>query len=317
LIQKLPAARQARVAALFVSVVGLAACGGGGGGGGGLPPGPPQQPPSTPLNLADCTALPAAGVDHRYLNAAVSGAWGKRVWQAANSLSFPEATHARLDYAAASDAQPAEIWYFKADAATRTTLGFEKVQGGTVTLRDRYEGWVESRALAEGASETIDYTVHRLLPAGASSSERRVRTFTASRETTLPGGRINTCMVDTVRHRSVPSSAPLGEFERERVHYAPGVGVVKRYLTPTHMTYLFDRNQVYFNELVTTNATPTWVAPPATTAPTLAACAAIVTGQTIGVHRQRHDRGGQQRAPHRQQHRSTGPPPWPWGDATR
>ncbi len=281
-MQKLPAARHARVAALFVSVLGLAACGGGGGGGADDPnvPPPPPPPPSTSLSLAECTALPAAGLSSEYLNGAVDTVWGKRVWQAAASAAFPDATHARLDYATAGAAQPAQIWYYKSDAGTRTVLGYEVLNGGTVQTRTQFVGWVESKSLAAGASETIDYTVRPLLPASADRSERLVRTFTASQEATLPGGRVDTCVVDTVLSRQ--TGGTLGEHLRERQHYAPGFGVVKRYLTHTHMSYvLSDRNQTYMNELVASSAAVPYVSAAAGSTPALADCARIAGGQLL------------------------------------
>ena len=284
MIQKLPAVRHARVAALFATVFGLAACGGGGGGSETGPGGLPAAPaPGTgaPVSLADCTDLPT-GVSNRYLNGALDSAWARREWKGAASAEFPEATVSRHDYAAADAATPSEIWYFKSDAGTRTVLGREKLNAdGSLATRVQFVGWVESRTLAAGASETVNYTVKSLVPAQADTSERLTRTFSANHEITLPGGRLNTCTVDTVRSAAAAGGA-LAERSRERLHYAPGLGVVKRYLTRTHMEYvLVDKDQTYVNELVQSSQPVTYLAAAASTTPSLAQCSAILPDQTL------------------------------------
>ena len=284
MIHKLPAARHARVAALFASVVGLAACGGGGGGGSGDSPDDlptaPAPAPTTSLSLADCTAFPT-GVTSEYLNAALDSNWARREWRTANSPDFPDAQIARFDYSSATATQPSDIWYFKSDATTRTTLGHETLSAGNVATREQFVGWVESKTLAAGASETIDYTAKLVLPAGADRSEQLVRTFSASRETTLPGGRVDTCVVDTVR-RAASSGGALSDQSTERLHYVPGLGVVKRYFTRTNMNFvLIDRNQTYLNELASSSkAVPYTTTPPGST-PSLTACAGIAGNQVL------------------------------------
>lgn len=287
LIEKLPAARHARVAALFAVVVGLSACGGGGGGGAGEPgggelPTAPAPAPAAALSLADCQALPT-GVTNNYLNSALDGSWAKREWKTAASASFPEATVARHDYSSATATNPSQVWYFKSDGSTVTTLGRETLgAGGGVETRVQFVDHVESIALAAGTSETIDYTVKAVLPPGADTTQRLVRTFTANREVTLPGGRLNTCMVDTVLSAAATAGGTLSEQSRERLHFAPGLGVVKRYLTRTNMNFvLIDKDQTYVNELVSSSAPPTYIAATADTAPTLAQCAAIASGQLL------------------------------------
>ena len=284
MIHKLPAVRHARVAALFATVLGLAACGGGGGGGETGPDNPPAAPaPGTgaPISLADCTALPT-GVTNRYLNGALDGSWAKREWKAAASADFPDATASRHDYATAGATAPSEIWYFKSDAATRTVLGREKLNAnGSVATRVQFVGWVESRALSAGASETVAYTVKSLVPAQADTSGSLTRTFSANHEVTLPGGRLNTCTVDTVMSAAA-AGGTLAERSRERLHYAPGLGVVKRYLTRTHMEFvLIDKDQTYVNELVDSSQPVTYLPATADTTPTLAQCSAILPDQTL------------------------------------
>lgn len=279
--QKLPAVRHARVAALFATVLGLAACGGGGGGDSSEDPPPAPAPgPAASISLADCTALPEDAT-HRYLNGALDGSWAKREWKPGTFLG--ETVVARHDYATVGAATASEVWYFKTDAGTRTVLGREKLNAdGSVATRVQFVGWVESRTLGAGSSETIDYTVKTLLPAGqADTTGRLVRTFTANREVTLPNGRLNTCMVDTVAS-AAPAGGSLSEQSRERLHYAPGLGVVKRYLTRTSMNFvLIDKDQTYVNELVGSTEPVTYLGTTAASAPTLAQCAAIATGQLL------------------------------------
>ncbi len=283
MIQKIPAVRHARVAALFATVFGLAACGGGGGGDSGPDDLPAAPAPGTgaPISLADCTALPA-GVTNTYLNGALDSSWAKREWKTAASAAFPDATVSRHDYATAGAATPSEIWYFKSDAGTRTVLGREKLNAdGSLATRVQFAGWVESRTLAAGASETVAYTVKSLVPAQADTSESLTRTFTANHEVTLPGGRLNTCTVDTVLS-AAGAGGTLAERSRERLHYAPGLGVVKRYLTRTNMEFvLIDKDQTYLNELAGSSQPVTYLPASAGAAPTLAQCAAVRPGQTL------------------------------------
>ena len=266
---------RSRLLVLFSTVSTLAACGGGGGGEGDAGT-PPPAPPAGPLTYADCTQLPS-GVTNTYLNSSRP----KREWKAAMFLG--QAVTARYEYLSAAATTPVRAWYYQVDAGanTVTTVGHEDFDGsGNLTRREQFTGWVHSTTLAAGQSETVNYTVTTLVPAGqADVTQRSTLTYETNEVITLPGGRLDTCRVKEVTERT--SGTPV-QLSVETAHLARGLGLVKSYYKPTWADYT-DRNQTYLTEIVSTTGSLALAAAPADTAPTLAQCSALPANQSLEI----------------------------------
>ncbi|WP_280153166.1 hypothetical protein [Piscinibacter sp. XHJ-5] len=260
---------------LFSAVSALTACGGGGGGGGDPGGFAAPPPPTAPLTYADCVQNPT-GTDSTYLNSFRP----RRVWEAATFEG--EAVTARKEYAS-SGTTPTRIWYYKYDSAAQTvaTVGHEELNtSGTVTLRERFTGFVNGM-LAAGQTETVNYTVTTLLPAGqADRSERLTLTYDGNEVITLPGGRVDTCKV-TATLASV-SGGTATQISVESLNLARGLGFVKSYYKPT-LSSFSDRNQTYLTELVSTNGSISYQADTADTAPGLTACSAVANNANFVI----------------------------------
>ncbi|HEX6706891.1 MAG TPA: hypothetical protein VF169_19180 [Albitalea sp.] len=270
---------RSRLVVLFAGVCTLAACGGGGGGdggGGGTPP-PPPPPPAGPLTYADCTASPV-GVVNTYLNTARP----RREWKAATFLG--DAVIGRFEYANATATAPTRVWYYKADATahTLTTVGTETLDGsGNVNGRLQFTGLVNSTALTAGQSETVNYTVKTLLPAGpADRTERLVLTYETNEVVNLSGGRLDTCRVKAVI--SGVAGATVTPVSTETLHLARGLGFVKSYYKPTAST-ASDHDQTYLTEVVSSTGSLVLDPPTASSATTLTQCSMLPVGKTFVV----------------------------------
>ena len=228
------------------------------------------------MTLAECSQNPS-GVTNTYLNSVRP----RREWKAATFLG--EAVTGRFEYSSGA-ATPQRAWYYKYDAAahTVTTAGMESFDAsGSATGRIQFTGLVNSTSLTAGQTETVDFTVKTLLPAGqADKTQRQTLAYETNEVITLPGGRLDTCRLKSTLADVVGGTAT--ELTVETLHLAPGFGFVKSYFKPTWANYS-DRNQTYLTELVATTGTLTLATPTADTAPTLALCSALAPGQNLVI----------------------------------
>ncbi len=265
---------------LLVTLLGLSACGGGGG--------DSSSPPSTgttpdpvavsSTKFAACVQAPAAGTVNFYLNTSRP----RREWR--NATYAGELLSARYEYASASATQPVQIRYSRVDAAAKTStlLAQETFDPttGALTSREQYTGRTFSQALAEGQSETVNYTVRTLLPAGVPDrTERIVRTFEGEVPVTLSQGTVTACEV--VESRSSVSGATATRLSIEALYYVPGASFVRSYFIDTNPAVppAETLRQTALVELDRSTAPLTYVAWPVTSTPTLSACTAIRPNQ--------------------------------------
>lgn len=266
-------------ATLLATVLSLSACGGGGGSDSpGDPAFTPTPAPSS--KFAACVQTPAAGTVNVYLNTPRP----RREWGTATYAG--ESLTARFDYASATATRPVQIRYSRVDAVAKTSTlvaveTFDATTGALVN-REQYTGRTFSLALIEKQSETVNYTVQTLFPAGvADRSERIVRTFDGEGPVTLSQGRLSTCSV--YERRSIVSGSTVTQLSGEQLYYVPGLSFVKSYFvdtnpaTPTAGSY----RQAALVELDRTTAPVTYLASAAATAPSLAACTASKPNQSF------------------------------------
>ncbi|GEM_PF-5241896 len=268
----------AALAAIFVSVFALTACGGGGSSGGSAPapapvPGPP--PPAGP-SLAECLTLPA-GVTNTFLNTARP----RHEWKAATFQG--QAVVGRYEFAAGASA-PSMAWYYVADTAARTlaTVGTDIFDAlGNVVRTVTFTGRVHSTALTAGQGDSAHFTVHVVTPPGTpDESQLELLNYIGSEEITLPGGRLQTCKVST--NVSTVAGA-INELWQEQINFAKDIGPVKNYYTPTGSVFLLDRGQTYLFELSASSASVPYASAAAATTPSLASCGAMAASQNLVV----------------------------------
>jgi hypothetical protein len=216
----------------------------------------------------------------------------KREWR--NATFLGEAVIGRFEYTTTNaNALPARIRYFKKDAASggTTLVGVEFFNSaGNLTRREQYVGWERQPGLLVGQTQTADYTVKVLFPAGqVDRQERVVRTYIGNQVVNLPGGRLDTCQVRDVQYLLTGGAAV--EVSTEVLNYAKGLHWVKSYFTNTGST-ASDRNQTYMVELLSTNAPVSFMPAAATTAPSLASCSAVAVNQTLRLTSGNADEAG-------------------------
>lgn len=285
-----------RLPALATGLLALAACGGGGGDGGAADASSSSSPalvhaeaatitspqnnasgPSVALSYGDCLSVPAHGTVSRYMNSARP----RREWKAATFLG--ETATARHEYATLVATSPARIRYTKIDAATgnRVLLGVENFNAsGVLTQREQYIGNALSSSLAPGATESIDYTVKTLFPAGVADRQARiVRNYVGQEAVNSTSGRVETCKVLDTVYAVSPAGIATQEYT-EQLNYAKGVEWIKSYLTYTGAAAA-DRNQTYLVELLSSTAFVAAVHATADATPSLASCSAVPAGQTL------------------------------------
>ena len=227
--------------------------------------------------LEQCAKLPAVGTVQTYLNTNRT----KREWK--SSTFEGETVVARFDYPTLSATKPSRILYYKVDdtARTRTFVAQEFFDSnlGTLITREQYLGRTSSTALPRGKTETINYTVKTLYPAGvADRVERLRRTYENDKVVTLRGGRLITCSVKEVNSRVIGST--VTPISTETLQYAAGLGWVKDYYTPTQATAP-DRNMTYLAELDTSTAPISYLPDTAGSKPTLGQCSRLAIPQNL------------------------------------
>jgi hypothetical protein len=263
-----------RLLMTLVMMTALAACGGGGGDSTLATAAAPAPQVSV---YDECVALPSIGTVNLVLNSPRI----KREWR--NATFLGEAVVGRFEYASSNtNALPLRIRYFRKDAASgaTATLGTEVFDGaGNLTLREQYVARVFQPGMSVGQTQTTDYVVRTLFPAGqADRQERTARTYLGNQGVNLPGGRLDTCQVREIQY--VLAGAVATEVSTELLNYAKGLSWVKSYFTNT-VVGASDRNQTYMVELLSSTASANFLSAAATTAPSLASCSAFAANQTL------------------------------------
>jgi hypothetical protein len=183
---------------------------------------------------------------------------------------------------------PTAAFYYQADtnAKTLTTLGTDTFDPAStannhiVSRRTQFIGRVHSTSLGVGQSDTANFTVRVLAPAGtADEQQREVITYNGNEEITLPGGRLTACKLTNVL--SSVSGGTVTELSQEQTYLAKDIGVVKSYYKPTAAVFILDRNQTKLTELVSTTGSVTFASSAAATTPSLASCGAMAAGQDL------------------------------------
>ena len=236
----------------------------------------------------ECTATPAVGTVNLLLNSPRV----KREWR--NATFLGEAVTGRFEYTSTnSNALPVRIRYSKRDAVSGVTtlLGTEFFDSaGNLTRREQYVGWVRQPGMSAGQTQTTDYTLRTLFPAGQADRQERVaRTYIGNQVVNLPAGRLDTCQVRDVQY--VLAGGVATEVSTELLNYAKGLGWVKSYFTNT-VAGASDRNQTYMVELLSSTATANFVSVAASTTPSLASCSAVATNQTLRLTSSNSDEAG-------------------------
>jgi hypothetical protein len=227
------------------------------------------------LALADCMR-PPAGVAHVFLNTSLP----RQEWQESSFMGQPAT--ARLDYASSSATTPTHILYQRYDPVARTiaTLGREEFDAaGALVLREEYVGLVQAAGLAAGQSQARNYIVRTLVAPSAVPErlERVTSTYDGEQVITLPDGRLKTCRVTNVLE-AVPIAGAPTRLATQTVHFAPGLGAVKTYVSPTSGD---ERGQTFMTELLSTSAALSYLPDAVDTPPSLETCSSLREGLDI------------------------------------